>query len=225
MRRLPDSLVAEFGLTLQEETWPGMEAGSDSTQLVEVFQQRSASLLDAQFPTRTVLVGSNDQPFFTEELREIKRQRKRAYKRHGAKSFQYKTRKQEFEYKFKHEAIKYREKIEQEVRQGQRGSGYSAIRKLGQRPGDEANQEFTIRTHVEAGLTAAQSAERLADHFSAISQSVEGLEEDRLPPALRLALQEGRREQGKPTLTQHDVYRKIKSAKKPHSTVGCDIPR
>ena len=111
------------------------------------------------------------------------------------------------------------------MRQGQRGSGYSAIRKLGRRPGDDANQEFTIQSHVEAGLTAAQSAERLADHFSAISQTVEGLEEDRLPPALRLALQEGRSEQGKPTLSHHDVYRKIKHAKKPHSSVGCDIPR
>ena len=201
------------------------EAGGDSTQLVEAFQQRSASLLDAQFPTKTVLVGSNDQPYFTEELRLMKRQRKRAYKRHGAKSIQYKTSKQKFEDNLEHACVKYRQKIEDEVRQGVRGSGYSAIRKLGQRPGEEANQEFTVHTHAEAGLTAEQSAERLADHFSMISQSVEELVEDRLPPALRLALQDGRREEDKPVLTQHDVYRKIKSSKKPHSSVGCDVPR
>ena len=70
--------------------------------------------------------------------------------------------------KLKHEADKYRAKIEEEVRKGARGSGYSAIRKLGQRPGEEASKEFVIQSHAEAGLTAEQSTERLADHFSEI---------------------------------------------------------
>ena len=171
------------------------------------------------------MVGDNDQPYFTEELREMKRRRKRAYRRHGARSAQYATKKAEFDDKLHHEHVKYIDKIEQEVSQGTRSSGYSAIRKLGLRPGEEGTGQFTIHSHSEAGLTAQQSANRLADHFCAISQSVEELVEDRLPPALRLALQDGRKEANKPLLSKHEVYRKIKAAKKPQSKVACDVPR
>ena len=70
-----------------------------------------------------------------------------------------------------------------------------------------------------------QSAEKLADHFSQISQTVEPLEVEKLHPALREAIQEGIISDSKPMVNHHHVYRKIVKLKKPHSCVPGDVPR
>ena len=94
----------------------------------------------------------------------------------------------------------------QEVRDGKRGSCYSAIRKLGEGPAEwDKRKEFVIPAYEEAGLTPQQAADRLADHFAAISQTVEPLNIANFQPSLRLAIQEGLTSAAKPVLTQHDV--------------------
>ena len=87
-------------------------------------------------PRKVVSVGPNDLPYFSEEVRGLKRTRLRAYDQFGRRSIQYLQAKEAFEKKLRREAIKYREKVTQEVRDGKKGSAYSAIRKLGNRPGE-----------------------------------------------------------------------------------------
>ena len=48
---------------------------------------------------------------------------------------------------------------------------------------------------------------------------------DKLFPALREAIQEGRAASGKPTVEQHHIYRKIIKLKKPNSSVPGGIPK
>ena len=86
--------------------------------------------------------------------------------------------------------MKYVSKIETEVSEGKRGSSYKAIRKLGKRPGESWDRpELTLPAYVEAGLSPLQSAERLADFFSAVSQTVDPLDEGQFSPALRAAIE------------------------------------
>ena len=61
--------------------------------------------------------------------------------------------------------------------------------------------------------------------FSQISQTVEPLDVEKLSPALRNAILEGRMATNKPTVEQHSVYRKILRLKKPNSSVPGDIPK
>ena len=113
-----------------------------------------------------------------------------------------------------------------EVKDGKRGSGYSAIRRLGDGQSDwDARKEFKIPAYCEKGLTANEAANKLADHFSAISQTVKPLDILKLHPSLRLAVKEGQEDKSKPILSQHDVYRKLMSIKKPNSSVDGDIPK
>ena len=56
---------------------------------------------------------------------------------------------------------------------------------------------------MEQQLTARQLAKKLADHFSLISQAVEPLEVDKLFPALREAIKEGKSAVVKPTVDRH----------------------
>ena len=113
----------------------------------------------------------------------------------------------------------------QEVRDGKRGFAYFAIRKLGNRPGESERLEFFLSACVEEQLTHQQSAEKLADHFSRISQSVEPLEVDKLYPALREVIEDGMSSARKPTLDLNHVYRKIIKIRKPHSSVPGHVPR
>ena len=171
-------------------------------------------------------MGQKNLPYFTEELRQLKRRRLRAYTAHGSKNEQYEWLRNSFNSKLENEAKKYRTKIENEVSSGIRGSGYKAIRKLGLRPGESWKKpELTLPDYIEANLTTQQSANRLADFFSAISQTVEPLDESLFPPALREALKEGRTSRNKPILTQHEVYCKFLKVTKPKSCVEEDIPK
>ena len=58
------------------------------------------------------------------------------------------------------------------------------------RPGESWNrQELTLPGYIEENLNPKQSANRLADFFSAISQTVEPLDEGQFPPAVREAVE------------------------------------
>jgi hypothetical protein len=65
----------------------------------------------------------------------------------------------------------------------------------------------------------------LADFFTAISQTVKPLNVNNFHPALQVAIQKGKSDMNKPTLSQHDVYRKLMKIKKPNSSVSGDIPK
>jgi hypothetical protein len=225
VRRFPESGLATFGLVLQGELWPGLSSAASATEMVGRFESRSEELIERYFPTKEISVGAGDLPFFTEELRQLKRQRQRAYATQGRRGPRYIELREKFVEKKRREATKYREKLMREVREGKRGSAYSAIRKLGHRPGDEGRAEFTLPAYVEAGLTPQQAADKLAGYFSAISEAVEPLDEKVFHPALRLAVEQGRSGGAKPALTQHEVYMKMLRVNKPSSAVPGDVPR
>ena len=172
-----------------------------------------------------MIVTEGEKPYFTEELKKIRRRRDRIYQKFG-KNENYHEVQQMFQSKLKAEALKYKNKIVNEVREGKRGSGYSAIRALGDGPTEwHRKKQFVIPAFVEEGLTPQQSANRLADYFTAISQTVEPLNVKKFHPALQLAIQQGKCDSNKPTLLQHDVYRKLLKIKKPNSSVKGDIPK
>jgi hypothetical protein len=145
---------------------------------------------------------------------------------HGSRSQKYLDLKSKFDAELKNEGRKYVMKIENEVKEGKRGSGYQAIRKLGNIPGESwQRKEFTLPSFLEENLTPLQDANRLASHFSAISQSVDPLNRSLFPPALCLLLEEAKTCSLKPILTQHQVYCKILRVTKPKSSVAGDVPR
>ena len=144
-------------------------------------------LVDMAFPAKVIQVGPEEKPYFTEELRQLKRRRQRAYAQHGKRSLKYIKLKQRFDSKLKHEAQKYVQKIKQEVMEGKRGSGYKSIRKLGNRPNESWNQpQVNILSYMEQNITPKEAANKLGDYFSAISQTVQPLDRNQFSPALKL---------------------------------------
>ena len=71
---------------------------------------------------------------------------------------------------------------------------------------------FTLPNHVENNLSAKESADLIADHFSLISQEYEPINCDNFPPKIRQALEQPRLAEV-PTLEDYQVYEKISKAK------------
>ena len=226
VRRMPDSLVATFGLKLAGQDWDScLRDGMTSSEMATAFEVQAGKIVNEQFPLKKVTVTQGELPYFNEELRTLRRQRNRVYIKEG-KSAKYHELQTKFQAKLKCEAIKYKDKIIQEVADGKRGSSYSAIRKLGDNScGVDKRKEFTIPSYVEKGLSPEQAANKLADHFSAISQTVPPLDIEKFHPALRLEIRRGIAQNDKPRLNQHDTYRKLLRIRKPNSSVPGDVPR
>jgi hypothetical protein len=222
VRPIKDSALEKFGQTIVQETWSFLQQPMGPTELVEEFQNFSSTLVDHFFPLKNVLVSSYDQPFFNDRLRLLRRQRQRIYRKEG-RSIKYTEVKTAFNNAFKQEAHQYKDKIIAEVSEGKRGSAYKALKKLGS-GNPEVEDSFNIPSHLESNLSPSESAEILANYFSAISQEFEAIDEKNFTPDLREKLATADNNDV-PILEEHIVYKKILSAKKPNSSVPGDLPK
>ena len=92
--------------------------------------------------------------------------------------------------------------------EGKRASSYSALRKL-EVGGFSKQSNFTLPNHAEEELSPLQSAERLAEYFSRISQEFEPINPESFPPWIKLRLVEGKSDCAKPVLEEWQVFRKL----------------
>ena len=93
---------------------------------------------------------------------------------------------------------------------------------MGAQPGDDIEtQTFTLPSHVNEGLTTKQSAERIADYFSGISQEFLPLDSNNLPDRVKQRLGT---KSPPPNISEFECYQKIVASKKPRSGVPGDIP-
>ena len=105
------------------------------------------------------------------------------------KSSKYLEIKAKFDLKYKEAAEKYVQKHVSDMMTNDPGKAYTTIKKLGAKPGDNLdNSEFKIMDHLEKNLTDHQSVERIAEHFSRISQEYPPLEVTNLSESVRKKL-------------------------------------
>ena len=98
---------------------------------------------------------------------------------------------------------------------------------MASQPGDCLEEgTFTLQTHLEDNLTEEESIEKIANHFSLISQEYPPLDYNLLPDQVKTKLDCPYNQDDLPDLSDHSVYETIKHSKKPRSsTPGGDIPR
>ena len=77
---------------------------------------------------------------------------------------------------------------------------------------------------MDENLSPTQSAERLAEYFSSISQEFDPICAENFPPWIKERLEIGRNDRKKPVLEDWQVYEKLGKAKKPNSLIPGDFP-
>ena len=223
IRPLPESLISVFGQKLEAEDWTSLDPSLNSTEMVNIFQNLTEELVLKTFPSKKIQIYPDDKPWFNEKLRNLRRQRQRIYRKEG-KNEKYLQCAKKFEDMREVEILKYKEKIENEVREGKRGSCYAGLRKLGSQPGESSQTGFQLPNHAEQNLSNTDCAEKIATYFSKVSQEYPPVIVANLPPNIRAHL--GNPEQNvAPELSYYDVFNKLVKAKKPNSMVPGDLPR
>ena len=212
-----------MGQVFTSEKWLFMDPELSSTQLTELFQFYTGEILNTFCPQKQVLSRPDDDPFVIENMKILKRSILREYEKRG-KSLKYFEMKNSFEQKVKLEVAKYKLKIFDDVKYGNRTSTYSALRKIGVRPGDKTSNTFYLPSHIDKNLSASQSAEIIADHFAAISQDYEPINLQNFPPNMKAAFLQPDLSVT-PRLEEFQVFEKICKAKKPNSSVPGDLPK
>ena len=106
------------------------------------------------------------------------------------------------------------------------GTAYRCLKRLAAQPGEHNDDNnFTLTSHQGQNLTAEQSIEQIAQHFANISQEFTPLNFNLLPPDVQGKINLPTSEFNVPEIQDHDVFQKIKKAKKPKSSVPGDLPR
>ena len=150
VRPLPESLIAKFGSILVHEEWTFLHQNMSSTEMVAAFENHTSSLVDTIFPEKNVTISNFDQPFITEELKMLRRQRIRIYNKQG-RSQKYLEVRNHFETKLKLAAKKYWLRVLQEAASGKSTNSYAALKKL-ELGSVEKKFNFTLPSHAEEGL-------------------------------------------------------------------------
>ena len=222
IRPIPDSLISTFKSKFVNMDFKALN-GFTPSQMVKRFQSELSNILCQTFPEKQIVISPYDLPWFNEELRKLRRRKQRAYENFG-KNDKYEYLNELFEARLRAARLKFKEKIEEEVKNGKRGSSYPIIRQMGTRPFESIKPDFHLPAHAVRKLSPAQSAEVIAEHFAKISQEMAPLNVSRLPLIIQHFLKNYDRNDA-PGLTTADVYTRIKKAKKPNSSVPGDLPK
>ena len=93
------------------------------------------------------------------------------------------------------------------------GKAFATLRRLGAQPADGLDDSsFDIVDHLEKNLTADQSVEMIADHFSKISQEFPALCVSKLSNSVRKKLEESSSSK-LPVVSRWAVQKVLKKAK------------
>ena len=92
---------------------------------------------------------------------------------------------------YKEAPEKYLEMHVNDIKVDDPGKAFGTLKILGAKPGDELdNSSFEISDHLEKNLTDLQSVERIAEHFSKISQEYPSLNMSDLSKSVKQKLNE-----------------------------------
>ena len=221
-RPLPDSSVHRFGEWIVKENWNGIKCDKSTSDQSVVFEQLISDQLDLFCPEKELKLGSQDKPFISADLKKLARQKSREYSKHG-KSERYKSLDKLFKSKYKSESAKYLQKNLDALKDTNPGKAFNILKRMGSMPGDCIDgNTFTLPSHEQENLSDEQCAEHIADHFAEISNRYPPLDVATLPAHVKNKLQCSDRP---PVVSENEVYRKIRAAKKPRSGVPNDLPR
>ena len=180
-RPLPDSGVRAFGQLIIQENWEDIKNEDTTSEQDEAFQKVLLKMLDKTCPEKTVRLRTEDKPFITREIKILDRQRRREYNKRG-KTWKYVELNERYLRKLKSATQEFLDKTVRTLMESAPGKAYSILKRLGAQPGDQVDaSSFVIQDHISLGLTAAESADRIAQKFAEISQEFPAISLDNLP--------------------------------------------
>ena len=211
-RPLPESNIQKYENELARHPWEEIFEGKSVNQKVELFHDFIRGNLDKYFPEKCTKLSNFDKKWMSPELKQLHRSMQREFFKHR-KSLKYKEIKSKYK-KLKKKSIRsFYTNFVSELKVTDPGRWYSMAKKIG---AVKESNDGEIRIESLSNLTNKECAEKIAQHFSEISNEYQPIDYSQLPCYLPAP--------PPPQVEEYDVYNRINRIRKTKSTLPIDIP-
>ena len=193
-------------------SWSNVYLCPDPNEKAAVFQRSVFDKYIECFPAKRFKVAEDDQPWFTSELKQLDRQRKREYYRHQ-KSDKWIKLNATFLEKCKKAKEKYHNNTIIDLKESKPGQWHSKLKRIS---GQETDKYSNVAIDALKDITDEEQAKLIADHYAKIANEYEPIDKDQFP--------DYKGPFTPPTIFPWDVLRVMNSLNKKASTVPGDIP-
>ena len=208
-RRFNESTKMKLARWIQHESW---EELFNSSNMAEKFEELVVQKLDDICPEEEIKITQLDGKIKSLALQKIGRQKLREYTKNG-NSNRFKALKKKQKARVKLEGQKALDKIFENAEE----KGTKWVReasRLSSRPGEDNSSTFSLPAHVEANLTAQQSAEEIVKYFAKISQEYTPINEDKSSRWMEVQARLDQSPCSHPVIEEYQIFKNIKKGKK-----------
>ena len=218
-RPLTQAGMQKFASWVEKYEFSEIYECKDGHRMAEIFQELLLNNFHRCFPTKILKVCAEDKPWVSAELKKLHRSVQREYLKHK-QSEKWKELNQKFIEKCSYEKEKYYQNMVSDLKLSNPGKWYSKVKRMTGKTGGQEN----ILVDELIGLSSKQQAERIAEHYSDISNNYDQIQEQDFPEYLNPLQYRGRSDYIPPSIEPLKVYQTIRKMNKKAATVENDIP-
>ena len=213
-RPLPQSGINKMGEWIQQQSWQDIYRCQDLNTKAEILQNMMKQKLDEFLPTKVMKVTDDDKPWVTQQVKDLDRKCKREFYKHQ-KSDKWKRLSAQFELKCEKAKEDYYTNIVEDLKSSNPSQWYSKVKRMGGIA--ESRTGNTIVEDLE-GISNENQAEKIAQHYSQVSNEYQALRKDDIPNHLYST------EELPPVVEAYQLYQRIMKMNSKKATVKDDIP-
>ena len=213
IRPLPLESVNECGKYLGTYSWENIYNCENANEKAAVFHEFLMSTLCHFFPEKEVKKSPFDKKWFTPSIKYIHRKKQREFFKHR-KSQKFISLQKKFRQMKRANIHNYYTNLAVKIKSTNPRNYFQIIKMLSGTQ-DASGSDWDI--DELRNLTASAAADKIADHFSAISCSYQPVQLDSLPAYLPAPLP--------PQVTELQVYQRLSKLKSTRSTFPIDLPQ
>ena len=211
-RPLPDQQISKFEQELAMYPWDEVFLDKSVDKQVELFHKWLSCNLDKYFPEKVTKISTLDKQWMSPQLKQLHRSMQREFCKHR-KSEKYKKFKSKFKKLKRKSAKTFYSDFILNLKKTDPGKWYLMAKKIGAVNETESGD---IQVEALANLSNQECAQRIAEHYAAVSNEYSPINYSELPCYLPAP--------PPPQVEEYDVYLRLGRIKKTKSTLPLDLP-
>ena len=176
VRPLPESILNLIKTALQVHSWNNVYTAATSHEKAWIFHKEVMEIVNQIAPERYRNISTDDQPWYTEQLKILDRKRRREFNQ-NRRSDRYNRIQNEYKTKCSQAKKAFFRGMVRQVKEANPGQWYSLLKRI-TKYDSEKQDELQIAEINH--LTDAEQAEMIAEHFNATSLEYEPIKTEDL---------------------------------------------
>jgi exonuclease III len=173
VRPLPESGIYTFRKWMKEHNWRDVKEATTANEKADCLKNELFAKLNEYLPTKVRKITIEDQPFFTEKLKTMKRKKNKLYNKER-KSEKWKKLEETYQTELNRTKKGFYKKKVEDLKTKNKGQWFSELKKLSKY---DQKKEHVIVEEINE-LTDQEQAEKIADKFSQTRQEYDKLKKE-----------------------------------------------